>query len=203
MRILIAVLALCLATPAFAAKPTYPTLTDSEKEKLADGKLVMRKNLDGDDAGSIVGVQRIQASEADVWRLLLAFERIPESNDSIVLAEDYTAEMSRTAPSGARYIDVHYELSVGGQHVQYNLHHTYYPSQRYLVWTLDDQKDNDIESTVGSFSTWPVEGSSDQVDFLYITRVRTGRSVPGWVESLLTKTSLKGYFKFVRKEAEK
>jgi len=190
-------------SPAFAAKPVYPTLTDAEEEKLADGKPVLRKSGDGDESGSVVGIQRIHATEAAVWRLLLSFERIPESNDAVVFAVDYTAEMSRTPPSGCRYVDVHYQLEVVGQTVLYNIHHTYYPAQRYLDWTLDDQKDNDIDSTVGSFSTWPVEGHADQIDFLYTTRVDTGRSVPEWVETLLTRTSLKGYFKFVKKEAER
>ncbi len=202
MRALIALLMLAVVAPAHAAKPTYPTLSDDEKEKLADGKLVLRKSIDGGESGTIVGIQRIDASTDDVWRILLAFERIPESNDSIVVAEDYTAEMSRTAPAGTRFIDVHYELSVVGQSIEYNVHHTHRPSEGYLEWTLDDQKDNDIDATVGSFSVWPVEGQAGQVDFLYITRIDTGRSVPGWVETLLSKTSLKGYIKFVKKEAE-
>ncbi len=203
MKFLIPLLAIVLATPALAAKPTYPTLSAKDQETLAEGKLVLNRDYEDEDSGTIIGVQRINASVADVWKILLAFDRIPESNDSVVVSEDYTAEMGRTPPSGGRYIDIHYELKVAGQSIPYNVHHTYYPSQQYLEWTLDDQKDNDIEATEGSFTVWPVDGEPGKVDFLYITRIKTGRSVPGWVETLLTKTSLKGYIKFVKAEAER
>ncbi len=203
MRILTALLALSLAFPAFAAKPSFPTLTEKEQGNLDDGDLILRKVSDGDQAGQITGIQRIDASAADVWKILLAFDRIPESNDSIKVATDYTAEMNRTPPSGGRFIDVHYQLSVAGTSIEYNVHHTYYAAQNYLEWVLDEEKDNGIEATAGSFSTWPVPGAPTQCYFLYITRIDTGRSVPGWVETLLTKTSLKGYLKFVKAEAER
>jgi hypothetical protein len=203
MRILIAFLALIVAAPAFAAKPTFPTLTVKEQQALEDGDLVLRKQDDGDQSGQITGIQRIEASSADVWKILLAFDRIPESNDSIKVAEDYTATMGRTPPAGGRFVDIHYELSVAGTSIEYNVHHTQYAAQDYLEWVLDEDKDNGIDATDGSFSTWPVPGDSSQCYFLYITRIDTGRSVPGWVETLLTKTSLKGYLKFVKREAEK
>jgi len=199
---LIALLTFVVVMPAFAARPTFPTVSGGEQEDLDDGKLVLRKQTDGDQSGRITGVQLIDASEADVWKILLAFDRVPESNDSIKVAEDYTAEMGRTPPAGGQFIDIHYELKVATTTIEYNVHHTHYASQNYLDWVLDDAKDNDIDATVGSFSTWPVPGRTDQCYFLYITQIDTGRNVPEWVESLLTKTSLKGYLKFVKREAE-
>ena len=202
MKTLALLVALAVATPAFAARPAFPSLSVSEQEDLVEGKLVLRKQTDGDQSGRITGLQLIDASEQDVWQLLLAFDRIPESNDSIKVAEDYTAEMGRTPPAGGQFIDIHYQLKVATTAIEYNVHHTYYASQNYLDWVLDDAKDNDIDATVGSFSTWPVPGQTDQCYFLYITQIDTGRNVPEWVETLLTKTSLKGYLKFVKREAE-
>jgi len=196
-------LVLSVAVPAFAARPAFPTLSSAEQQDLANGKLVLRKQTDGEQSGRITGVQRIDATEQDVWAILLAFDRVPESNDSIKVAEDYTAEMGRTPPAGGRFIDIHYELKVATTTIAYNVHHTYFASENYLDWVLDDAKDNDIEATVGSFSTWPVPDRSDQCYFLYITQIDTGRNVPEWVETLLTKTSLKGYLKFVKREAER
>lgn len=203
MRILITVLALFVAAPALAAKPSFPGLTEKETKSLEEGDLVLRRQYDGDQAGQIVGIQRIEASAQDVWKILLAFDRIPESNDSIKVAEDYTATMGRTPPAGGSFVDVHYELSVAGTSIEYNVHHTHFPAQDYLEWVLDEEKENDIDATDGSFSTWPVQGEPGQCYFLYITRIDTGRNVPGWVEAILTKTSLKGYLKFVKREAEK
>ena len=202
MRALTALLTLLVAMPAFASRPAFPTLSESEQEDLLEGKLVLRKQTAGDQSGRITGVQLIDATEQDVWQILLAFDRVPESNDSIKVAEDYTAEMGRTPPAGGRFIDIHYELKVATTSIEYNVHHTYYASQNYLDWVLDDSKDNGIDATTGSFSTWPVPGQTDQCYFLYVTRIDTGRNVPEWVETLLTKTSLKGYLKFVKREAE-
>ncbi len=202
MRLLTALLVIGLAMPAFAARPSFPALTADEVAQLEDGKLVMRKNTDGDSSGTILGVQRIEASAAEVWEILLAFDRVPESNDSIKVAEDYTAEMGRTPPPSGRFIDIHYELRVAGTSIEYNVHHTYYAAHSYLEWVLDDAKENGIEATTGSYSVWPVPGTAEQVYFLYITNVDTGRNVPDWVETLLTRTSLKGFLKFVKREAE-
>ncbi len=203
MRAVPLMLILAAATPARAARPAFPTLDEDDRARLAAGKLVLLRDVESEQAGTVTGVMRIHAPPERIWDVLLDFEAVPEHNSSMEVAQDYTAEMDRTPPPGARFIDIHWELSAVGQTVRYNIHHTYHPDQGYLEWTLDGERgNNEIEATEGSWSLWPVEGQSDAVDFLYVTRVDTGRSVPSWVEALLTRTSLTRYITWVKETAE-
>ncbi len=197
-------IALLLSAPAQASGPVYPDLDEGELARLERGKPVLRTTADGDEDGdeSVLGLQRIDARSLDVWAILLDLARLTECSDTLVVAEEYTAEMDREPPPGARFIDFHYEMRIAGSSYEYNLHHTYYPAEGYLVWVLDEAKDNDVEWIEGSFSVWPVPGEPDRSDFLYTNAVRTGRRLPRWIEILLTKTALKQYLVFVREQAE-
>ncbi|MDA1010811.1 MAG: hypothetical protein O2888_04990, partial [Chloroflexi bacterium] len=85
--------------------------------------------------------------------------------------------------------------------IRYSGHHHYVPGQQFLTWTLDPAKTNELESTTGSFSTWPGSTPS-KTRYLYNTSVDTGRSIPDWVEEDLTENALRKYMKFVKKKAE-
>lgn len=198
---LILILLLSLAAPATAAppRPQLPSLDATEEAQLAQGKTVLQLSLDGEGGGFVTGIAEIAASHDTVWDVLVAFERIPESTPGMKEAKRY---LDRTAADGAREIGVSYLLKVAWVEVRYHIFHRWFPDQHYLVWNLDESKPNDIVETVGSFSTWP--GSKPgTVRFLYQTRVRTGRSIPKWVEEDLSVTSVKRYIRFVKDQAER
>ena len=195
--------ALLLPTGAHAhatpGKPRLPALSDKDEQRLREGKLVLRTERDAaaEGAGTITGLIEINGTPEDVWKVLLHFESIPESSAAVKEANRYADD--RGAPH--RVINVQYLVKVAWVSITYHIHHDYFADQQYLVWTLDDTKDNGIALTVGSFSTWP--GSAPGTTrFLYNTRVDTGRNIPDWVEEDLSEGSLKSYIKYVKKRVE-
>lgn len=197
MRALVLLLVL-LPSLALAAKPTMPSLSEKDVAKLEDGKLVLRtaRSADQEGSGTITGIIDIEATPAEVWKILLDFEDIPNSSAAMKEAKRY-----RDEPAGAgRAIDMAYMLKVAWMEIRYSVHHDYFASEQYLRWNLDKKKENDIVDTTGSFSTFP--GSNGRTRFLYNTSINTGRSIPKWVEEDLSESSLKSYIKYVKKKAE-
>ena len=201
------VLAAALLLPAAAvahdgstSKPKLPTLAEKEEAKLSDGKLLLWTTRDenADGAGIVTGLIEIKATPAEIWTILLDFESIPETSGAMKSADRY----EDTTAGASRVVGVEYLVKVAWVEIIYSVHHDYFAAQNYLVWTLDPNKTNGIESTVGSFSTWP--GSTPGTTrFLYRTSVDTGRKVPDWVEEDLSEGSLKSYIKAVKSRAEK
>ncbi len=192
-----------LPLPVFAhgtpGRPKLPTLTDKDEEKLREGKLFLTTERDAaaDGAGTITGLIEIDGAPEDVWKVLLDFESIPQSSKAVKEANRYADD--RGSPH--RIINMQYMVKVAWVEITYHIHHDYFADQGYLVWTLDEAKDNGIELTIGSFSTWP--GSAPgKTRFLYRTRVSTGRSIPDWVEEDLSEGSLKSYIRYVKKQVE-
>jgi hypothetical protein len=202
LRIVFTVAFLLVASTAAAhsdpaPKPTFPTLTEKEEQKLRNGKLVMTQQVE-DGAGAVTGIIEINATPAEVWKILVNFEGLPESTPNIKEVDRYTDKTE----GAKRIIDIGYMLKVAWIEIRYWVHHDYFPDQQYLVWNLDSSKKNEIAATTGSFSTWPGSGAG-KTRYLYITSVDTGRSIPDWVEEDLTESSLKKYMKFVKTKAEK
>jgi hypothetical protein len=179
-----------------APKPTFPTLTDRDEKKLLAGKLVTMQAIDG-GAGEVMGIIEIDATPAEVWKILIDFEGLPESTPNIREVTRYTD----TTTGDTRIIDIAYMLKVAWVKIYYSVHHHYRPAQQYLIWTLDPAKENGLKSTTGSFSTWP-SSTPNKTRYLYSTAVDTGRSIPAWVEEDLTESALKKYMKHVKKTAE-
>ena len=202
---LLAVLLLGGVTPAEAhpapGKPTMPTLTDKEEERVRQGKLVLRTERDqnAEGAARITGVIEINASAEATWKILTNFESIPESSKAV---KEVVRYVDQPRDDGSSEISLRYLVKVAWVSVIYHVHHDLVPAQHYLHWTLDESKKNDLRQTIGSFSVWP--GSAPgKVRFLYITTVDTGRNIPEWVEEELTESSLKRYLLYVKKRAEK
>jgi len=180
--------------------PQMPQISAKEEARLAAGKLVLRTKRDSsaDGAGVITGIIEIEAQPADIWKILLDFESIPQTSKAMKEASRYSDKKQ----TNHRIIDMRYMLKVAWVEVVYHVHHDYFPTKNYLVWALDPTKENGIEATAGSFSTWP--GSKPGTTrFLYRTMVDTGRNIPEWVEEDLSESSLKSYIKYVKQEAEK
>lgn len=186
------------AKPAPPAHPGAAQTSEDDEQKLAKGDTVVQLNLDGQGGGFVTGVVDIAASEEAIWRILAAFERIPESTPAIKTVDRYRDDKT----AWGRHVDVGYMLEIAWEKVHYHVHHDWVPDKRYLVWTLDPDRENDIVDTTGSFSTFP-SPRPGHVRFVYRTRVITGRRIPKWVEEELSVQSLKKYIRFIQKEAER
>jgi hypothetical protein len=183
----------------FIGKPSFPTLTAKEQERLARGKLVLRTERGSEDgSGLITGVIEINASIDEVWKLLLQFELVPQASKAV---KEVTRYIDQPGKGGARDVGIRYQVKIAWVNISYYIHHDIYSQQNYLNWTLDPTKEHDIARTDGSYSLWP-GAKPGSARFVYITEVDTGRNIPDWIEEELTESSLKRFLVFIKKQAE-
>lgn len=198
-RVIPLLLALSLLLPslALAGKPTMPKLSEKDAAKVADGKLVLMQESEGEGKTMVTGLLEIRADKAEIWEIVL-------SNDHVVASSRATREAITyrdVTTDGVRDLRIAFMMKVGFSEIRFHSHRTHYIADDYMSWHLDAAKENDIESTVGSYSMWPAS-TPDKTLFLYKARIDTGKKVPEWLEEELTESSLKKFLLYVQEVAE-
>ena len=190
-------LALLVPTSAFAAKPALPELSDADKTKIAEGKVVLKKTELGEGNSIVNAVVELGATPEELWPVLFSVDHMKASSKSIK-----SLEATRDEFVGKdRFLDLSYVLKVGWSEIKYSVNRHYTASDDTMRWTLDKTKPADIEWTEGSYSFYP-SSTPDKVLFLYRARIVTGKSIPKWLEEDLTESSLKKYIKYLKETAE-
>jgi hypothetical protein len=198
LNLLLLSAALLLPSMASAAKPTLPTLNEKDAEKLADGKLVLTKDSDGDDSAVITGLLEIAAEPQDIWDIVL-------DNAHMVASSGVTKEVvtykDEIGPDGLRDLRLAFLMKIGFTEIRFHSARTVNVQDGWMRWHLDDDKENDIKATVGSYSLWPAS-KPDHILFVYKATIETGKRVPRWLENELTESSLKKFLIYVKDVAE-
>jgi len=185
--------------PARAARPDLPTLSDAQQEKIRAGQFCLLSARDEDDeTARIQGVLEIDATDAEIWEIILDPASVQDSAKAMKEVELLRDE---TLASGQRQLDLSFFLKVGPTEIRYHARRDYYPDQNHMTFEMDTSKDNDIDWTEGSYTTF--EGLTEgRRLLLYSLVIDTGRNVPKWLEEDLTESSLKRYLLYVKKKAE-
>jgi hypothetical protein len=198
MRLLLVLVLAFSFSSARVGAPTPPTLTEKEEKKLANGDLVVRKKSDGEQSARITGIIEIETDPANLWDHLLDFNKLLDENDALKAMDCYGDETS----GATRTISCSYELRVVGKEIIYHNIYVYRPTESYLTWDLDPDKENSLERNHGVYQVIDVSGDSPRSRFVYISQVDTGRNIPKWVEKMLTASGLKQFMKSIKKRAE-
>jgi len=182
-----------------AERPVLPELTAKQEARVVEGKLVMvPKPPQKEGHAAVTGIIEIEAEAQDIWAVLLSNEYIVESSKSV---REVVTYHDVTDSSGARDLRLAFLMKVGWSEIRFHSHRTVRQAEGYMTWQLDTDKSNDIESSKGSYSTWP--GSAPgRTRFLYEARIETGKKIPEWLEEELTESSLKKFLVYVKKIAE-
>jgi len=190
-------LSFILPTAALAAKPALPELSDSDREKIADGKIVLKKTEEGEGNSLVNAVVELAAEPAELWPILFSVEHMRASSKSIK-----SLDATRDVMEGKdRFLDLTYVLKVGWSEIRYSVNRHYTASDDTMRWTLDKTKEADIEWTEGSYSCYPGSKPGTTL-FLYRAKIVTGKAIPAWLEEDLTESSLKKYLKYLKQTAE-
>lgn len=196
---MVAGLTLSLApTAALAAKPTLPTLSEKDMEKVRAGKIVLTKTEDASGVTTVNAVTELAAPASELWPIIFSVDHIKKSTGSI---KELTSTRDVTAANGDRQLDLSYVLKVGWSEIKYSVNRTFVAADETMSWVLDKTKDSDIEWTEGSYSVYPGSAPGRTL-FLYRARIETGKSIPEWLEEDLTESSLKKYLKYLKETAE-
>ena len=187
-----------LALIAALSAPSLPSLSDKEMEQLGDGKIVMVTDKGDGDGGTqfIQGIALVPAQPPDIWAILMDQEHMSNSSSAIKecrFYEDQTID-------GIRHMGIFWTLKVAFSEISYSTLREYHVADNYLTWKLDPTRENDLDYTEGSYSTYP--GPTKGTTFLlYRSKVDVGKRVPSWLEDDLAESGIKKYLKYVMDNA--
>jgi len=212
MSIAFSFLALLLPTAALAADASIPhehqgvltpytgtppaiELSDADLAKLDRGKPVMVPIQDGDTGGRGMAVQDVAATPGVIWSRIQSFEHYPRWVNYVSVCENY--EVS------GHHIKTRFILKGLGFSYEYFIDHTYRPDLGYMTWTLDYDRQSDLDDSVGY---WFVERHPTKEGWsrlYYSVELTLKKQMPEFIVEIATKKGLKEATGWVKRESEK
>lgn len=176
-------------------RPPKPlVLTDAEKTVLQTGKPVMRQT-EGEGGGRGLAVFFVNAPPDLTWWTIQDFKSYPKWIPEVKRCDIYKK-------AGGK-IDVHFEISSFPVTVDYFIHHDFDLANRWGTWTLDYDRQSDLDDSVGFWRVSPVEGEADKAMVEYSVDIALKGWVPGFIRSILVDNGLKQATTWVKVQSEK
>ena len=184
---------------AQAARPDLPTLSEAHEKTIEEGKfcLISSHETDGETA-HITGLMEIDASDEKIWEIILDPDSVLKSAKAM---KEVTLTRDEVVADGHRELEVSFLIKVGLSEVRYHVVRHYHAADHHMTFEMDRSKDNDIDWTEGSYTTYDGLTAGQRL-LVYTLVIDTGRNVPQWLEEDLTGSSLKRYLLYVKKAAE-
>lgn len=209
--LLVLAIPLGVASPALAAdaaKPhehrgllkPYPkappplVLTPAEQAKLMGGAPVMRQT-EGEAGGRGLAVFLVNAPADVVWKTIKDFPSYPRFIPEVKKCEVYKSE--------GRRIDVYFVLKSYGVGVDYFIRHDFDDAARIGTWTLDYDRQSDLDDSVGFWRVMPIEGDPARSRVEYSVDIKLKGWVPGFVRGILVDNGVKQATTWVKVQSEK
>lgn len=187
----------CIAceVPVQELRDLVPAL---ELERLRDGEILIVEQSRQRDADSARGSTRATAlvprPPRDVWRTLVDFESWP---GFMPLLDD-----SEVARRQGDQVWVRQRFSVMFVGMRHTTVYDLAPRAGELRWALDEQEPADIEASRGSWKLVPIDGGRATL-LRYEATMSSGRAVPGFVQDMLLRRSLRKLLASLRTETER
>jgi hypothetical protein len=197
-----------LATAADPSKPhehhgklkPYPRpppalkLSDAEKATLDAGKPVMRQT-EGEAGGRGMAIFKVNANPDIVWATIQDFPSYPKWIDEVKKCEIYKKDGGK--------IDVDFVVKSFPVTIEYYIHHDYDLANRWGTWTLDYNRNSDLDDSVGFWRVNAVDGNPNQSIVEYSVDIAIKGWVPGFVRDILVDKGLKQATSWVKVQSEK
>ncbi|EWM28988.1 Polyketide cyclase/dehydrase [Nannochloropsis gaditana] len=135
-------------------KPGPPSirLKKSEVEKLRKGEAVKQQLSSGSGGRGLV-IQDVEAPPEVVWGRIMDFPAYTRMVPRVSLCENYRVQENYL--QGLKEIFTRMRLTVMGFNVEYFIHHKYFPKLNTVVWTLDYNRESDLDDSVGYWHVIP------------------------------------------------
>ncbi len=214
MRLSIAILllALILPTVAGAADATQPhehrgvltpyagtppaiELSEADLARLEKGKPVMVPVQEGDTGGRGMAVQDVAAAPHVVWGRIVSYDRYPDWVKYVDECETYEKQ--------GHHIKTRFQLSGLGFSYEYYIDHVYRPDRGYMTWTLDYDRQSDLDDSVGYWFVEPHPSKQGWTRVYYSVELALKKQMPEFIIEIATKKGLKEATGWVKREAEK
>ncbi len=196
-RIILLVLALLCAPPAFALEPISSApapleLTESEQARVDKGKTAQRY-VRGEDEGWGIAVNLVEAPADVVWDTILNYDRYPDWVNNVTSCTVYETR------GDDLYVDM--QMSILGIKKALYTVNTVRRDDGWMAWTLDERHESAVEEMIGYWRVEQIQADPPVTRLDYLTQMKA-RGVPEWLVKILTKESLKDGTRWVKERAE-
>lgn len=182
------------ALKPYARPPPPLVLNDKEKARLDSGKSVMRQ-MEGEAGGRGMAIFRVEATPDVVWATINDFGSYPKWIDEVKKCEIYKKDGGK--------IDVAFKISSFPVTIEYFIAHDYDMANRWGTWTLDYNRESDLDDSVGFWRVTPVEGDPSKSIVEYSVDVKIKGWVPDFIREMLVDKGLKQATSWVKVQSEK
>ena len=178
----------------YARPPPPLVLTEKEKARIESGKSVMRQ-MEGEAGGRGMAIFRVDATPDVVWAIINDFGSYPKWIDEVKKCEIYKKDGGK--------IDVAFKISSFPVSIEYFIAHDYDMANRWGTWTLDYNRESDLDDSVGFWRVTPVEGDATRSMVEYSVDVKIKGWVPDFIREMLVDKGLKQATHWVKVQSEK
>ena len=176
-----------------------PELGSGDLAKLEEGGIVTVQSSQGSNGGGCA-VEVIRAPPDVVWSQLLTFETYPTKVPKVKSCANYEV----TKEAGAELMKTRYVVGVvPGLSMEYYLRHVFHPDENALTWTLDYERESDIDDCHGIWKVVPHPERPDWSRVEYAADLKLRGGCPQFVIDLLTKKALVDACTWLKVESEK
>ncbi len=125
----------------------------------------------------------VAASQKTIWEVITSFQDYPEWIKEISATEIYISE--------ERDILVDFTLSVYMVDVQYYIKHDYQPNKGTMTWTLDYNRQSDLDDSEGYWLVYPSPADTAKTRVEYSIHLRIGPTILSFIETILADKGIK------------
>ncbi len=185
------------ASPNFVPLPDISKYLSPDNLKTLEAGDVVKENImntgaDGGDSGRGVGLILINAPKDKIMSVLQDYSTYPKWMPNT----KKTKVLSKTPTSSS----VEFELSILGNQVYYTVIHKVDKNKGSIQWRMDDSKPKkNVKDSVGA---WVLKAHGAGTIVAYTVEVDTGVSVPKFIQSWLSNSSIKKVLKAVKEQVE-
>mmetsp|Transcript_16168 Transcript_16168/g.21402 ORF Transcript_16168/g.21402 Transcript_16168/m.21402 type:complete len:386 (-) Transcript_16168:197-1354(-) len=188
-----------ILTPYKSQRPSI-RLSGTQEQKLNIGQMVKMSTRSGDNGRGFV-IQDINAPVEIVWDRILDFPNYSKMCPRVNECENYAYQKNF---DGSINIKTSMKLSCLGIRAKYFIDHHFDPKQKCLTWTLDYDRQSDIEESVGFWhvDSHPDPNKKNWTRVYYSIDLITPPWFPGPVKQILTNQALGQATSWVKKYSE-
>ncbi len=183
--------------PPFPASPPAVMLEPAQLRDLERGRSVLVQT-EGRSGGRGAAIQDIEAPVEGVWDRILDFADYPRMVDPLLESSIYRESEDE--------IFVRMVLKVMTLRYEYYIHHVVHPLEegrgRYLTWTLDYDRESDLDDSVGYWYATPHPDKPGWTRLYYSVDMRTRGWMPDFVRNMIAAKGLRDATSWVKREAE-
>jgi len=180
------------AISPYPQPPAAVALDASQQAKLVSGEPVYTQ-IEGAAGGRGVAVFLVDATPEKVWSTIRSFASYPAWIDGVSACEVYRTE--------GDHVYVYFALKKMGMGIEYYIDHTYPPGAEWGTWTLDYDRESDLDDSVGMWRVTADPTGKTRVE--YSVDIQISGWVPGFVREMIVDRGIRDATTWVKVQSEK